>query len=356
MPAPRTPTCAARLPGLRQRLAGAAGQPAARRSGATHPVTGQVAESGVDARHACWAWREAPCTCRRWPPPCPWPCTEAARGRFEPLLGLSAALTAAGRMPDGRGHALFGGLRRRPAAAGAKRRQPGADFGEMACAAVPPGLCTGWPRGAVPPAFYTLPPAPAATLVLSGGADPVTPPRHGACEQGAGRQGAACGGGAGRPWCDGPRLHARRAVPLPRRRLGRRGPEGGCRLRPGHPAAAGLPATASPRGGSSVAHQGGARHDRSATVEQALHAGPRPARHVTVQAVDRRELHRRQRLHHRPAGPERRRQDHHLAHRRRADRARRGHVEVDGIDVARQPRRRWRAWACSATPAACTRA
>ncbi len=31
----------------------------------------------------------------------------------------------------------------------------------------------------MPDAFYTLPPAPAATLVLSGGLDPVTPPRHG---------------------------------------------------------------------------------------------------------------------------------------------------------------------------------
>jgi hypothetical protein len=32
----------------------------------------------------------------------------------------------------------------------------------------------------VPAAFYTVPPASAATLLLSGGIDPVTPPRHGA--------------------------------------------------------------------------------------------------------------------------------------------------------------------------------
>jgi alpha-beta hydrolase superfamily lysophospholipase len=31
----------------------------------------------------------------------------------------------------------------------------------------------------VPAAFYNVPPAPAAVLVLSGGADPVTPARHG---------------------------------------------------------------------------------------------------------------------------------------------------------------------------------
>jgi pimeloyl-ACP methyl ester carboxylesterase len=58
------------------------------------------------------------------------------------------------------------------------RDQPGADFGDMAVRLYR-NVCEGWPRGSVPEAFYTLPPAPAATLVLSGGADPVTPPRHG---------------------------------------------------------------------------------------------------------------------------------------------------------------------------------
>jgi acetyl esterase/lipase len=40
-------------------------------------------------------------------------------------------------------------------------------------------VCADWPRGEVPAAFYTIPPAPAPVLVLSGGLDPVTPPRHG---------------------------------------------------------------------------------------------------------------------------------------------------------------------------------
>jgi pimeloyl-ACP methyl ester carboxylesterase len=39
--------------------------------------------------------------------------------------------------------------------------------------------CAQWPQGAVPPAFYAVPPARSATLLLSGGADPATPPRHG---------------------------------------------------------------------------------------------------------------------------------------------------------------------------------
>jgi pimeloyl-ACP methyl ester carboxylesterase len=40
-------------------------------------------------------------------------------------------------------------------------------------------VCADWPRGAVPAAFFTLARAPGATLLLSGGIDPVTPPRHG---------------------------------------------------------------------------------------------------------------------------------------------------------------------------------
>ena len=39
-------------------------------------------------------------------------------------------------------------------------------------------VCADWPRGAVSPAFYTVPTAVAPTWLLSGGLDPVTPPRH----------------------------------------------------------------------------------------------------------------------------------------------------------------------------------
>jgi fermentation-respiration switch protein FrsA (DUF1100 family) len=55
---------------------------------------------------------------------------------------------------------------------------PGADFG-VEFARFYERLCSGWPRGAVPPAFYTLGPSAAPVLVLSGGLDPATPPRHG---------------------------------------------------------------------------------------------------------------------------------------------------------------------------------
>jgi pimeloyl-ACP methyl ester carboxylesterase len=39
--------------------------------------------------------------------------------------------------------------------------------------------CADWPRGELPAAFYQLGTSPAAALLLSGGLDPATPPRHG---------------------------------------------------------------------------------------------------------------------------------------------------------------------------------
>ena len=39
-------------------------------------------------------------------------------------------------------------------------------------------VCAHWPRGDVPAAFYTIPQSAAPVLLLSGGLDPVTPPRH----------------------------------------------------------------------------------------------------------------------------------------------------------------------------------
>ncbi|MCH7342807.1 alpha/beta fold hydrolase [Pelomonas sp. CA6] len=40
-------------------------------------------------------------------------------------------------------------------------------------------VCRDWPRASLPGAFYQVPPSRSPVLVLSGGADPATPPRHG---------------------------------------------------------------------------------------------------------------------------------------------------------------------------------
>ena len=40
-------------------------------------------------------------------------------------------------------------------------------------------VCADWPRGDVPAAFYAVPASATPVLLLSGGLDPATPPRHG---------------------------------------------------------------------------------------------------------------------------------------------------------------------------------
>ena len=108
---------------------------------------------------------------------------EAARQRFAPLVGLASAL-------GGAGGSIATGMHFSVVCAEDAPRMGAPDGG--ASAANPPGadfatssrdeyarICADWPRGSVPPEFYRIGPAPAATLVLSGGLDPVTPPRHG---------------------------------------------------------------------------------------------------------------------------------------------------------------------------------
>jgi pimeloyl-ACP methyl ester carboxylesterase len=104
---------------------------------------------------------------------------DATRGRFEPLAALASAFGSgrrAMRLAEGMHFAVvcaedFPRLSE-------ARDAPGADFG-TAFANLYAETCPRFARGEVPAAFYSVPAAPAATLVLSGGIDPVTPPRHG---------------------------------------------------------------------------------------------------------------------------------------------------------------------------------
>lgn len=102
----------------------------------------------------------------------------ATRGRFDALTGLAQAL--GGR----KGLQMAAGMHFSVVCAedsprlAASNEQPGADFGDS-LATFYRDVCATWPRGDVPAAFYTVVPARAATLVLSGGLDPATPPRHG---------------------------------------------------------------------------------------------------------------------------------------------------------------------------------
>ena len=102
---------------------------------------------------------------------------EAASGRFDALAGLASALGSPGAR-------LYTGMHFSVVCAedvprlGRAGDAPGAQFGD-AFARLYEQACASWPRGQVDAAFYTTPPAPVATWVLSGGADPATPPRHG---------------------------------------------------------------------------------------------------------------------------------------------------------------------------------
>ncbi|MGL6110541.1 MAG: alpha/beta fold hydrolase, partial [Rubrivivax sp.] len=102
---------------------------------------------------------------------------EAAQGRLAPLVGLSSALGA----PRG-GAALAQGMHFSVICSEDLPRQPkamveAADFG-AGLAPLYRQVCQFWPRGVVPEDFKHLPAAPVATLLLSGGIDPATPPRH----------------------------------------------------------------------------------------------------------------------------------------------------------------------------------
>ncbi len=104
---------------------------------------------------------------------------DAARGRFEPLAGVAMAFSGSRRAPQ-----LAAGMHFAVVCAEDFPRlaqtadRPGTDFGET-FAEMYREVCPRIARGEVPAAFYEVPPAPAATLVLSGGIDPATPPRHG---------------------------------------------------------------------------------------------------------------------------------------------------------------------------------
>lgn len=103
----------------------------------------------------------------------------ASQGRFEALAALAGALSRRG------GPRLFTGMHfavicaedapRLSAASVAATR----DFGD-GLAPLYAQACATWPRASVPEAFYKIGPAATPVLLLSGGIDPATPPRHAA--------------------------------------------------------------------------------------------------------------------------------------------------------------------------------
>jgi pimeloyl-ACP methyl ester carboxylesterase len=171
------PACRARHPTLRADWRSLlAGLP--RSVQVQHPVTGVVERLTV-TRDMLLGLVRAPLYVPALTSALPEAIGAAAQGRFEPLLGLASATSgnSPGKIFEGM-HFSVVCAEDLPRLAQAPDR-PGTDFGDT-FAAQYRQICADWPRAEVPPAFYTVPPTASPVLLLSGGADPVTPPRHAA--------------------------------------------------------------------------------------------------------------------------------------------------------------------------------
>lgn len=105
--------------------------------------------------------------------------SEAAAGRIDALVGVGALLSSRKGIELAQGmHFSVVCAEDAPRLDGASDA-PGSDFGAD-YATLYRRACAQWPRGAVPAEFYSVPPSTTPTLLLSGGLDPATPPRHGA--------------------------------------------------------------------------------------------------------------------------------------------------------------------------------
>lgn len=103
----------------------------------------------------------------------PYAIDEAADGRFAPLIALSASVGARPTdMSEGQHFSVICAedAPRLPPASG-----PESDAGAQGLYRA---VCAHWPRADVPAAFYNIPTSASPVLLLSGGLDPVTPPRH----------------------------------------------------------------------------------------------------------------------------------------------------------------------------------
>lgn len=144
-----------------------------------HPVTGRR-EQLVVTRDMLLSWVRLPLYVPALAAGLPHAIAEASEGRMEALVGLASSFGG----PRQRAAQLAMGMHfsvvcaedaPRMAAAGLPA---GADFGD-GMLRLYQRVCADWPRGSVGDDFYRMLPARSAVLVLSGGADPATPPRHG---------------------------------------------------------------------------------------------------------------------------------------------------------------------------------
>lgn len=107
----------------------------------------------------------------------PYAISQANVGQFGPLLGLATALSSDSNAKLAWGmHFAVICSEDYPKMTAISEAQA---LSEDAMTAMYRTICKDWPAGKLEPDFYSVKPSSAAVLILSGGADPVTPPRHG---------------------------------------------------------------------------------------------------------------------------------------------------------------------------------
>ncbi|MBT9503110.1 MAG: alpha/beta hydrolase [Burkholderiaceae bacterium] len=142
-----------------------------------HPLTGQP-ERLTLTRDAVLGAVRGPLYVPGYASALPQAIADARQGRFEGLAGLS------GLLGSGRAARLSMGMHFSVVCAedvprlDRARDAGGKDFGAQFAEAYT-RICKDWPRGPVSAEFYQVKPSPVPVLLLSGGSDPATPPRHG---------------------------------------------------------------------------------------------------------------------------------------------------------------------------------
>jgi pimeloyl-ACP methyl ester carboxylesterase len=169
------PVCAGRFPRLHEHWQNLlASLPV--RAIVADPLTGRE-EPILLNRDTLLAWIRTPLYLPTLSSALPQAINDAANGRFNSLVALASALSVGGdSMATGMHFSVVCSedMARKPTI----RPSPGADFGAT-FGDFYRRACADWPRAKVPAGFYRVKAAPSATLILSGGADPATPPRHG---------------------------------------------------------------------------------------------------------------------------------------------------------------------------------
>ena len=169
--------CAAQFPQLRQRWEKLL-QGLPRLVTVNHPVTG-LPERFTLTRDTLLRSVRTPLYVPTLTAAMPAALDAASQGRFEGLLGLASAVGSRKAMRLAMGMHFSVVCAEDVPRLAAATDTPGVDYGG-ADASFYAQACQNWPKGVVPPAFYTVGASRSPVLVLSGGADPATPPRHGA--------------------------------------------------------------------------------------------------------------------------------------------------------------------------------